>query len=464
MLLVLTITRASAQDLVLSKGAILENITIGDSIQESINLYLPTSFENSSTWPVLFVFDLEGKTRQAMAMFLQAAEREGYILASSNQVSDTIAVADNILIANRMINWVNEYLPVQQNRSYTAGFATGAKIAATIATVVPRISGLVMIGASLPNVELLYKRKNFHFVGIVGNEDFNLLDMQNTLRLLNSNKYPNQLIVFKGEHTWPSGTELNTALRYLTLSAMAKGNAPSSSTSIAQWYSDEIKIIKDLIAEGEALRAHDRIEQVISAFRLHRSTDSLQAVKKEFRKRKDFKTQRRAQSAVRFKESLIREDYAYYLEEDVITANFNNLGWWNYQMAELKKYEEGNNREEQHMAVRLKGYLNALVEDHIDIIKEAAKPERDALMFTWMLKTITAPEDYEPYLSIISESARIEDYGTALFYLEELLKNGYKDKDYLYKLEHSALFRITPEFNKVIAKYFKDPRYDPGEQ
>jgi hypothetical protein len=77
-----------------------------------------------------------------------------------------------------------------------------------------------------------------------------------------------------------------------------------------------------------------------------------------------------------------------------------------------------------------------------------------------MLKTITDPSDYSYYLKIISDSARYEDYGTALFYLEELLKNGYKDKEELYNLEHTALLRITPEFNKIVNTYLEDARYD----
>ena len=80
-----------------------------------------------------------------------------------------------------------------------------------------------------------------------------------------------------------------------------------------------------------------------------------------------------------------------------------------------------------------------------------------------MLKTITQPEKAENYLKVISNSALLDDYGTALFYLEELLKNGYKDKEKLYTIEHTALLRIAPEFNEIVEKYLKDARYEPIE-
>jgi hypothetical protein len=43
--------------------------------------------------------------------------------------------------------------------------------------------------------------------------------------------------------------------------------------------------------------------------------------------------------------------------------------------------------------------------------------------------------------------------------LEELLKKGFKDKEKLYNIEHTALFRIMPEFNEMVSKYLDDARY-----
>lgn len=129
-------------------------------------------------------------------------------------------------------------------------------------------------------------------------------------------------------------------------------------------------------------------------------------------------------------------------------------------MEELKKYDKKPDPFEQQMGKRLLGYLNALIEDNIDIEKEYPVVNDEALSFLWMLKTITEPKAYSYYLNIISDSSKYEDFGTALFYLEELLKNGYEDKARLYSLEHTALLRIMPEFNAIVNKYLKGSRYD----
>ena len=129
-------------------------------------------------------------------------------------------------------------------------------------------------------------------------------------------------------------------------------------------------------------------------------------------------------------------------------------------MGEINKQMASKDIFQQQMGKRLLGYLNALVEDTINILINEKQVEMEGVRFLWMLKTIIDPMDYTYYLKIISDSAMVEDYGTSLFYLEEALKNGYDNINELYNLENTALLRITPEFNTLVLKYLKESRYD----
>jgi hypothetical protein len=206
------------------------------------------------------------------------------------------------------------------------------------------------------------------------------------------------------------------------------------------------------------------LDEVIAVYRVLKDSDSLKRIKRELNKNKLFKTMTRNENNTLMKESFIKEDYVYYLEEDLATYNYNNLGWWIYQMGELKKYDNSKIEAEREMGKRLLGYVNALIEDNIDIVNSGNQVDQEVLSLLWMLKTITDPTDQSYYLKIISKSAKMEDYGTSLFYLEELLKKGYTDKAELYSLENTALLRITPEFNDIVAKYLKDARYETIEE
>ena len=133
-------------------------------------------------------------------------------------------------------------------------------------------------------------------------------------------------------------------------------------------------------------------------------------------------------------------------------------------MTELDKFLEGTNPYEKQMGNRLKGYVNALAEDNIDIVQSEDLIDEDALAFLYMLKTVLEPENFDFYLKVVSLSAKNEDFGTALFYLEEALKKGFKDTDKLHSLEHTALLRIDPKFNEMVSKYLKDARYQVKEK
>ena len=455
---------ATAQELVLKKGIVLDSIKINDSIPESFALYLPQSFDITKTWPTLFVFDVDGHGKRALSLFAPAAEEQGYILAASNDLKDSLSISENMLITKRLLTAVSTLLPLAKERNYAAGFSGGARLASVVPIFFKNIKGVISCGAPFANTELLSTKKPFHFIGIVGNRDYNYPDMLSLEKILNRLKFQNQLLVFEGGHEWPKAKYLSEAMEYFTLAHKAKNAVRVKDLEIEKLYNKHLGEVSSLMTDGNSLLADHRINQMIRIYQPHKNIDSLKATQKALRRSKDYRTHRRNLNATIFKESLIKDDYDYYLEEDILTYNYNNLGWWTYQMEQLEEYKEGSNEFQNRMADRLKGYLNALIEDNIDLIAAEPNVDEEALNFLWMLKTITAPKQYQYYLKVISQNAKNSEYATALFYLEELLKQGYTDKDKLYALENTALFRITPEFNELIEKYLKGARYEIIEE
>ncbi|AKA34182.1 alpha/beta hydrolase [Flagellimonas lutaonensis] len=449
-----------SQEVALRKGVIIDSVQVDDENNETFSLYLPTNFVTSKKWPVLYVFDMDGKGLQAMSMFKQAAEAKGYILASPDNINDTLSLSENMLRVGRAIDGVSRLLPIQNERLYVAGFAYGARFANITPLFLNKIRGVISCGASFMNLELLNSKRRFHFIGIVGNKDFNYIELLKLKKVLNGLKHPNQLLVFEGGHKWPDSQHFEKALTLFDLAEMAKGNIPQDSLIVNESYRQDLERFQELRSGSKLLLAEQVLDRMLAVYRPHREVDSLKKLKKELRKDKLYRALKRQENAARFKESLLKEDYVYYIEEDILTYNYNNLGWWNYQMTEINKFIYQGNAAEKRMGHRLQGFINALVEDNIFIINAENQPDEEALLFLYMLKTITDPTDYDYYLKVISLSAKKEDFGTAIFYLEEVLKRGYKDKERLYSLDHTALLRITPEYNKVIEKYLDDARYE----
>ena len=451
-----------AQEYTLKKGMIADSLEV--TKQETYSLYVPTDFDQSRKWPVIVVCDMQGRGKRAISMFKNAAEKYGYVLVGPNSLKDTTSIAKNVLALNRLSKKLGELIPLDSTRVYSAGFSAGARFASLVPSFIKLYRGAISFGAAIPNDELLSTRNRFHFIGVVGNEDFSYRDMLSARTNLKQRKFPNQLWVFDGGNQWPEEKYIEKTITAIDLHAMSQGKLAKDTSFINSNYQKELMQINALLDDGRSLSAYDQMTEVISLYQVHLNLDSLLAVRKNLRRNKSYRDQRRAENAALFKEQLIREEYQYNLLEDISTLNYNNLGWWNYQFEELKKYEKKNSLAERKMGLRLISYLNALVEDNIDIELAAAPVDDEVVSFLWMLKTITEPDNYEYYLKIISDSAKYEDFGTCLFYLEELLKQGYRDKETLYSLEHTALLRITPEFNELIGKYLKDARYEIIEE
>ena len=397
-------------------------------------------------------------------MLVNAAEKEGYILASSDNVTDSISISENVLIANRMFNALINIVPIAKNRTYTAGFGSGAMFASILPTFIKEIKGVVSIGASIGNIEILNAKHTFQFIGIVNRSDYSFRDMLDTQQILNKLKFPNELLVFDDDRILPDVNTIASAFRILTLTSMAKGDIHRNDSFIAESYSQFLTKANSFVSIEKPILANYLLTDMEKVFNPLLELDSLKISQKSLRRSTSYKKANRSQNSYFLKESFLKEDYSYYLEEDIMTYNYANLGWWNYQMEDLSKLDKSVVLYERQMSSRLRGYINALISDNIDFISVDKEVDSEALKLLYMIRTITDPSDYSPYLKVISSSAKIEDYGTALFYLEELLKNGYTNKSELYELEDTALFRITPEFNMLVEKYLKDARYEIIEQ
>lgn len=165
--------------------------------------------------------------------------------------------------------------------------------------------------------------------------------------------------------------------------------------------------------------------------------------------------------------------YQYMLLEDLDTRNFENLGWWQYQYNFYNIIAKNASQELSHKEAIVKEYAKNTIVLMVSMLRmvydiEANRPAtiRDipAVVFLLMLRTIVNPEDYVAYLAVISYSSKMEDYGTALFYVEALLENGYKDLDTLGALPETGLLRIMPEYQALLEVYLNKGLYGIREE
>jgi len=447
-----------AQEITLRKGAVTDNLSVNDSLSESFAIYLPINYSNERSWPVFFVFDLEGRGKSVVQLFRQPAEDQGYIIVASNNINSKDSLLNNLKVGTRLMSRVFNLFSVDRNRIYTAGLAEGAEVASAIPAVYNNIQGVLAVGNIWLNADLLKKDVNFSIIGLVGTRDFRFYKMKENIRLLGKTGNNASLYKFDGTHQWPDSNIISHALGDFTLQALSKGLIPRDPALVESLYQKEIKTAEVLRRSLQLFKSYELLDKMKDKYGLFDKKDDLNDRQKILRHEKLFKEQRREYSRAAIKETELKEQYIYFFNEDVLTSNFENLGWWTQQIKELKAFQNGKNRAEAELAYRLEGLLQFLAKTTFQELSES-KAHIDRLIFTAILQTIFDRENPEGYKSIISLSAGDGDYETALLYLEDLLKTGYKEMDLLYNIPGTLDLKLSPEYNALIKKYLGESRF-----
>lgn len=457
-LLIFSFQLLTGQEMTIQKGTVVDSVAINDSIAETFSLYLPSTFSTDRTWPVLFVFDTEGRGRPAAQLLRVAAEEQGYIVASSNDISSDSSFINNVKVGTRLMNRIFNFFPIDQNGVYAAGFSEGAKVASALPTVFPEIKGIIAIGETWVNTDFIKKGADFSFIGLVGYKDYRNFVLEETTDFLNRAGLSASLYKYEGGHEWPNADMVSNALAGLTLQAMAKGFRPQDLELVESLYQNDVETAESLRRKMQPYKAYQYLEKMIPRYAIYDKKKDLNQRMKSIRSERTFKQQRRAYNRAQYKEEELIDLYVYYFTEDVNSANFENLGWWSQQMKELKEMQEGDNQAEAEMAYRMEGLLGSMADATFKDLKEA-KASIDPMIFTAILQTIFDKNDPEGYMNIISLSAQDGDYYTSLLYLEDLLKTGYKDLESLYNIPGTLDLKLSPEYNEIIKKYLGESKY-----
>ncbi|MFD2518009.1 hypothetical protein [Salinimicrobium flavum] len=449
--------QVSAQEMTLKKGIVIDSLKVSDTIDESFAIYLPTNFQNSTAMPTLFIFDSEGRGKSAAMLFRNAAERQGYVLVSSNNISPEADFKENVTIASRMIQSVSTLIPLDFRQLSTAGSMEGARVASSIPFLLENIHGVIAIGDQWMNYDLLEKRNGFIFIGVAGDEQFTSAGVKFTAELLRGMKLPTQVYSYEGGDDWPRPEIVSSVLGSLTLDAMRKKLRPEDPTLVEELYTADMNLVNARLSNSKVVEASDLLELMKDKYARLWDLDEIENRIRQIKRSRNYMDQSRQLEAVRVKERRLVEDFLYYFSEDIRTVNFENLGWWNYQKIQLDSLARKGGAEGK-MATRIKGLINELAKTQ----RQELENQRSSLeqkLLADMIQTIFDPQAYSAYKDIISLSAQDNDFGTALFYLEEMLKHGYTNKEALYNIDGTLGLRLTPEYNLLIEKYLGSSRY-----
>jgi predicted esterase len=267
------------------RGVVQRVVSPSDSTQ-GYALYLPSRWSPGRRWPVLVLMDPGGRAGVPMQRFQGAAERNGWIVASSYH---TASDADSALALNdRAVNAIvadalGRYA-ADSTRLYFAGLSGTARYAWMLTQRLGRggVAGIIGVGAGFPQpspvwLPLLQGMRPFPYFSAAGSTDFNLNEMTRLDTLLAATALPHRFVRFEGGHEWPPADLAGRAVDWLQLQAIALGAAPRDTAWIDALYAAGLARCQALERGGALYDAWDECHALVGDFLGLRDVSAAQA-------------------------------------------------------------------------------------------------------------------------------------------------------------------------------------------
>lgn len=200
-----------------SSGIIINDISTKKTPSISYSLYLPKSYDTTTTYPILFFFDAHARGSLPLNLYSSLADKYEIILVGSSNSKNGLSQQVLADIVNATMNDALQKFSIDTKQIYTGGFSGGAKVASMAALGSKQIKHVISCAAPMPQ-EMVSMPLTFNYTAIAGIEDFNLKDMAAQEIELKSTKH--ELLFYKGKHNWPPANIMDKVIRSVVSSAM----------------------------------------------------------------------------------------------------------------------------------------------------------------------------------------------------------------------------------------------------
>lgn len=395
-------------------GDILTVKCDADSSQ-SYSVCLPTNYNQSQKYPVLFMFDPAARGKFAAGLYKKVASDYGFIIiASNNSRNGPINVSLNA--ANTMFTDAFRKYSIDNSHIYLTGFSGGARIATTIALQATGIAGVIACGAgfgqSIPETKL-----NWTFAGIAGTQDFNYVEMQQAVQQLQATASVNSLQTFNGPHRWPPESVFYSQLLWSYLL-----HRKSASDDLLPKYK---ALTDELIGKASSVLAKVSLYRQYLAI----TPDAAYSEKlKELEGSKPYQDEVVQAKQLTIKENAYQQKIAEAFQQIMgrNTTEIKSKGWWKSELASLNKMLLSHTAADSNYVARQKAFITANASESFGNYLSAKRYDTAAELLA--VAEAFEPDNPQVFYRHALLAAGTKDEDNAIYYLEQAIKHGFANK------------------------------------
>ncbi len=425
---------------VLYKAGTFQKITCSKDVNETYTAYFPNNYLPNKKIPVIIVFDAHARGKLAAQKFQKAADTFGFLIIASNNAKNGLKTINHTV--NTLLGDVFSRFKINAKQVYTAGFSGGAKVAASIAIQQGGITGVISIAAGLPQAGQ-QTANFFDFVGIVGIDDFNYLEMKELDRQMAILGFSHNLFITDRGHEWPDDSTINSAVEWLQIIAMKKGIAQSDDHIIRNYIDHTSKYINSLVRSGAVYKAKYEYDVFLSSLKGLIDLSEYEKSYQVLLKNPNIKKQKAEFEKIAEQEGTQQQLYIKYFK----SQEFNKISQEiNVQKGKIKT----NDFNKKHSAQRLLNYISMLSYIFIDSYMQKGDLELvEQYLTIYKAADKNNPDVYFFYASLYDKTSQEKK---ALNELKKAIELGFADKDRLYQAGYFTKIINLPEFDLLVKK------------
>lgn len=426
-------------------GKVIDTIYCKENASQSYAIYLPTNYIAAKRYPVVYAFDPHAEGKTPVTKYKALADKYQYIIVGSNNSKNGNAWEESNAIANELFNDVTKRFSINTQRVYLLGFSGGARVANTLTILNGAINSVICCGAAAPITTNKKPRNNYAIIGLVGNEDFNYIEMKKYDMIdIAGHSLKHYLLTYDGKHEWPDETTMNEAFLWLELNDMRKDISSKNETLINNGLTPLLGELKKLNEQHKIIEAYHLSKKIINFY------DGLAPINECFETYKKLTGNSEIDRLLKDEEALWRKEEAK--KQDYLKHfQGNSIAWWTKEINDLnKKSSSTTNREHALMHKRILNFLSLVAYMNTsNAMKQNAKQAVD--YYTQLYKIIDPKNKDAHYFRAIYE-AQAENEKEAIANLTDAIANGFNDKLGLQKETAFNGIRSSPAFVELQTK------------
>lgn len=261
-------TAPTARWVSLERGVLHDPVPTVSNPTQTFALYLPKTLPTDRRWPLLMVFDPRSRGRAAAEIFVPAADRFGWVIASSNNTlsDDDSDPERNSRAVNAMFPDLMSRLPTDPRRIYATGFSGGAVLAWVVGLETGQLAGVIAVGGRPPDGRET-EPANFALWAAAGRTDFNYEPTRQLDALARKGGSPHRFEPFEGPHSWFDAAEAERAVAWMEAQARRDGVLPRDPAVLERLAAADLAAAEARLAAGDRLAAERAFAAVVETYR-----------------------------------------------------------------------------------------------------------------------------------------------------------------------------------------------------